>query len=139
MKKIVIVDDHQIVIDEIKTLLEGQDHLHIIGEVNHAKELAKNTLNFQPDLLLLDSNLPEIDSLSLCELVRKSFPDTKLLIMTSFPDGKYIREMLRTGVDGCIFKDSEREVFIDAINTLISGKRYFDQRLETIIIENLNT
>ncbi len=127
--KIVLVDDHQIVIDGLKALLSDHEEIEIVGEANNGQEVIRNCLDLNPDLLLIDIGMPVMDGITTCAYIKKNHPEIKTLILTTFADRKNIRDMLKLDIDGYILKDSGKTVFIDAIRAVCNNEKYYDQRV----------
>lgn len=126
---IVIVDDHQIIIDGLKALLADQDLFKVIGSCHNGQELINHFLDPEPDLILIDISMPILDGIETARQVKHSHPSIKVLVMTTHADKPKIKEMLKIGVDGYILKDSGKAEFIEAITTVTNGDRYFDKRV----------
>ncbi|PHR23545.1 MAG: DNA-binding response regulator [Fluviicola sp.] len=138
MIKIITADDHQIVLDGLKALLEDQSEFQVIGEAKNGKELieACNTLN--PDLILTDIGMPVMDGIEALRSIKKTHPELKTLVLTTYTDRRNIREMLKIDVDGYLLKDSGKAVFIEAINTIMTGEKYYDKRVTEIMMNSFS-
>ena len=138
MIKIIAADDHQIVLDGLKALLEDQSEFQVIGEAKNGKELieACNTLN--PDLILTDIGMPVMDGIEALRSIKKTHPELKTLVLTTYTDRRNIREMLKIDVDGYLLKDSGKAVFIEAINTIMTGEKYYDKRVTEIMMNSFS-
>lgn len=134
MINIILVDDHQIVIDGLKALLSDQQDIQIIGEANNGKELIENSLDLNPDLILMDIGMPVMDGITACGKIKKTHPALKILILTTYADKKNIRDMLKLGVDGYMLKDSGKEIFIEAIHAIVNNETYYDKRVTDSIM-----
>lgn len=137
MTKIVIADDHQIVIDGIKSLLEREIDLEIAGQALTGKELLETGLLCEPDLILMDIGMPVMDGITASREIRKTHPEIRILVLTTYTDAKHIREMMKVGVNGYLLKDSGKDQFLEAIHTVMNGDKYFDQRVTEVIMNSL--
>lgn len=138
MTKIIIADDHQIIIDGLKALLQQEEQFQIIAEVSNGKALIDNGIALQPDLILMDIGMPIMNGIKAAKEIKKSHPDIKILVLTTYADHKNIKEMLRIGVDGYILKDSGKDNFITAIRTIIQGQTYYDKRVTEVLMNSFN-
>lgn len=138
MIKIITADDHQIVLDGLKALLEDQSEFQVIGEAKNGAELieACNTLN--PDLILTDIGMPVLDGIEALRSIKKTHPNLKTLVLTTYTDRRNIREMLKIDVDGYLLKDSGKAVFIEAINAIMTGEKYYDKRVTEIMMNSFS-
>lgn len=136
--KIAIADDHQIIIDGIKALLQNETQYQIIAEATNGKILIEKAIPQQPDLVLLDIGMPVMDGITTAREIRKNHPHIKILILTTYTDPKHIKEMLKIGVDGYMLKDSGKDNFINAIQSIIQGNTYYDSRITEIMMNSFN-
>jgi DNA-binding NarL/FixJ family response regulator len=134
MIKILIADDHQIVIDGLKALLMDQKDFEIIGEVNNGQELIEACERLKPDLVLSDIGMPIMDGIAASRSLKAKDSTIKILVLTTYTVKKNIREMLKIGVDGYVLKDSGKDIFIEAIQTIIKGETYYDKRVTDIMM-----
>ena len=128
--KVVIVDDHKMVREGIRQLLEFDGKIKVLGEAGNGLEcleyLEKNEL---PDVLLLDINMPEMNGLEVLKYIRKNKIKTKVLILTVHNEIEYLVNAVDLKVDGYILKDSESEVLKSAIYSVCDGENYFQPEL----------
>ena len=128
--KVVIVDDHKMVREGIRQLLEFDGKIKVLGEAGNGLEcleyLEKNEL---PDVLLLDINMPEMNGLEVLKYIRKHKIKTKVLILTVHNEIEYLVNAVDLKVDGYILKDSESEVLKNAIYSVCDGENYFQPEL----------
>lgn len=136
MIRLLIADDHQIIIDGIKALLENEPFVTIVGQATNGKELIDNGLLLDPNFILMDIGMPVMDGIVASRVIKKSHPGIKILVLTTYADPKTIREMLKTGVDGYVLKDSGKAVFMEAIQTIMEGNTYFDRRVTEVMMNS---
>src|SRR5258706_6660470 len=138
MIKIFIIDDHPLVIDGIKTMLKDVNYLQIVSAAKNANE-ALQFLNQSPDsdVILLDINLPDIDGLRLCELIREKNKTAKIIGLTYVNEAGIITQLIKKGANGYLLKSMEREELIDAINQVLDGSVYLSKAANEKIIQQL--
>ncbi|MCJ8291040.1 MAG: response regulator transcription factor [Crocinitomicaceae bacterium] len=138
MIKIITADDHQIVLDGLKALLEDQSEFQVIGEAKNGKELIEACNKLNPDLILTDIGMPVMDGIEALRSIKKTHPELKTLVLTTYTDRRNIREMLKIDVDGYLLKDSGKAVFIEAINAIMTGEKYYDKRVTEIMMNSFS-
>ena len=140
MIKILIVDDHPLVIDGIKTMLKDETYLHIEAAAKNAKEaLAFLSGDIPFDVVLLDVNLPDIDGLRLCELIREKNKTIKILGLTYINEAGIITQLIKKGANGYLLKSMEREELIEAINSVMDGTIYLSKAANEKILQQLQS
>ena len=127
---VMIVDDHKMVIEGIKQLLEFDGKIKVVSEADNGFEcleyLEKNIL---PDVLLLDINMPEMNGLEVLQNIRNKKIDVKTIILTVHNEVEYLLRAIDLKVDGYILKDSESEVLKNAIYSVCNGEKYVQPEL----------
>lgn len=98
--KIAITDDHVMVLQGIKTMLEGAEGLSVIDTYTCAQETIEGLKNQVPHVLLLDINLPDINGIDLSKQLLKKYPELKIIALTNFEDVSFVKRMLKNGVHG---------------------------------------
>lgn len=137
MIKIILVDDHKIVLDGLKALLSTADELEIIGEAQNGLILLHQLKTLEPDLILLDIGMPVMDGIEAATKVKKLYPNVKILILSTYADNLKIKKMLHIGVDGYILKDSDKGALLNAIKTVMfADQKYYDQRVTDVIMNS---
>jgi two-component system nitrate/nitrite response regulator NarL len=136
--KLFIVDDHQLVIDGLQSLLCNEDKYQIVGHSNKPLEVLKRLEENPADILLTDINMPEMSGVELTRLVKKRFPSIKIIALSMFGDKQVIREMIDAGVSGYILKNTGKQELLEALNRILSGHTYFSEEVTLELMKNLN-
>lgn len=137
MIRIIIADDHQMFIDGVKALLENEDDLKVVGEALNGKQVL-GLLEHEPaDLILLDVNMPEMDGIETCKLVKQQYHDIKVLMLTMYNNAEFIYGLINVGANGYILKNTGKAELLDAIKTLYSGKTYYSKEVTETILQSL--
>jgi len=132
--QIAIVDDHQIVRDGIKILLEDEPGFDIAFEAESGDKAVKLSEEHEPDLIIMDITMPIMNGIEATQIIKEKFPDIKILALTMLTEDQHIRKMIKAGASGYILKSSGKEELIKAINSIIDGKHYFsDDATQTIL------
>jgi len=122
--RVVIVDDHQMVAEGIEAILETYDDIEVAATLSNAKAIIDQIETLQPDVVLLDLNMPGMNGLSATEHLLEIRPQTRILILSMHDSPEYIQTALSFGAVGYILKDVPTEEIKTAIDTVMSGKQY---------------
>lgn len=119
-----IVDDHYMVIEGIRSLLQNESNIEWVGHATNAISCLGFLKQHQPDVILMDINLPDMSGIDLCKEVRKLYPSIYILGLSTFNQQPFIRNMLDNGASGYVLKNATKEEILDAVKTASSGKSY---------------
>lgn len=133
MISIFIVDDHPIVIEGLKSVIERLKDHQVAGMAHNAIDAINCLKKVQVDVLLLDINLPDISGIDLCKKVRKEFPAVKILGISTFSERSYISRMVQNGAHGYLIKSASQEEIADAIASVMQGKLYMSLNMEHLL------
>lgn len=134
--KICVVDDHEIFRDGLKFILSQVLNYQIVGEAGNGKEFLNLLTYMQPDVVLMDISMPEMDGIDASEQALKKCPGIKIIALSSYGDDLYYYKMVKAGVMGFVQKKSGKDELEKAINTVMNGENYFPpQLLQKIIIK----
>lgn len=126
---VVIVDDHKMIREGIRQLLEFDGKIKVIGEAGNGVECVELLKDVLPDVLLLDINMPEMNGLEVLQYIRNNKIDTKVLILTVHNEIEYLVKAVDIGIDGYVLKDSESEILKHAIFAVCEGENYIQPEL----------
>lgn len=124
MIKVFITDDHYMVVEGIRSLLSGEKDIELIGSASNASSCLAFLKNSQPDVLLLDINLPDINGIDLCKEIRQLYPSVFILGLSTFNQASYIKEMMDNGASGYVLKNATQKELTEAIHLASIGKIY---------------
>lgn len=127
--RILLVDDHQIVLDSLSWLLASFDKIEVAGKFTDGNDALKYYSNDGADLIITDMRMPVMSGLELCIAARKINPDVKVLMLTMIEDAKQIREAVKIGVNGYLLKMADADELLSAIRAILDGKRYFSDEV----------
>ncbi|ADY51998.1 two component transcriptional regulator, LuxR family [Pseudopedobacter saltans DSM 12145] len=139
MINIILTEDHPIVRNGIKLLLESQQNFCVIGEASNGKEtlrLFRN--NVIPDVLITDISMDDMDGLQLTEEIRSNYPQVKIMILSMIGQREFISNCFAKGANAYLLKKSSYEEMLFAINHVAKGGRYLCDELSMDLIENMN-
>ncbi|MBG7629416.1 MAG: response regulator transcription factor [Bacteroidetes bacterium] len=135
--RIVLVDDHAIVRDGIKYLLEEDENLTIIGEGSNGLEAIELVKNLNPDLLIIDVRMPEMNGIEALKLINSTPTNTKSIVLSMHDSEEYILESIEANAMGYLLKDASKAEVLKAIHTVYNGEKYFSGDISNIIVNNL--
>ena len=127
--KVMIADDHSLIREGIKQLLEFDGSIEVIAEASNGVDCLEKLENINPDVLLLDINMPEKNGLEVLEEIKKNDYEVKVLILTVHNELEYLLKAIDIGVNGYILKDSESAELKKAIQAVLSGENYIQASL----------
>ena len=127
--KILIADDHALLRQGIKRVLNFEDDLEVVGEAEDGQETLARTLVLQPDILLLDLNMPGLSGLEVTKQLQAAKCKTKIIALTIHDSDNYVLEMLKNGALGYLLKDVEPSVLIKAIHVVNEGNTFVYPKL----------
>lgn len=134
---IIIVDDHKIFRDGLIMLLNNFDFVTVAGEAANGEEFLELIENVEPDIVLMDINMPKMNGIEATKQALKKYPELKVIALTSFADDEYIEQMISAGVEGYMLKRSDIEDFEKAIKKVAAGGSYFSSEIIKVISRNL--
>jgi DNA-binding NarL/FixJ family response regulator len=136
--RILIADDHDLMRRGVKSLLTSHPGWEVCGEAHTGREAVAQAETLKPDVVILDISMPDLNGIEAARRIRKSSPNTEVLILSVHYSDQLIREMLEAGVRGYIVKsDSDRDLVI-AVETLANHKPFFTPRATEVILSNLS-
>lgn len=135
MINILIADDHQLLIDGIKTALSDIEDIAVVAEANNGyKVIEKLDSGVPVDVILMDINMPLCDGLNCTKLVVKKYPSVKIIALSQYDEKRFVKQMVKNGASGYLLKDTGKDTLINAIRTVHGGEKYFCERLSMRLI-----
>ncbi len=123
-KNIVLAEDHRLLREGLKALLQTEKDLQIIGEAENGLEAIRCVEKHAPDLILLDLSMPKMSGISVIKEIKSRFPEVKILALTIHESDQYVLEAFQSGTDGYCLKDASRDELLIAIKSVLNGKTY---------------
>ncbi|SDG33513.1 response regulator [Pelagibacterium luteolum] len=133
--KVLLVDNHPLVLDGLKAILETYDHIAVVGAAPSALAALEIARTTAPDVVLMDINMPELNGLDAIELFKEQCPSTKLLMLSMHDSREYISTSVMYGASGYILKDVSTEEIIRAIDTVAAGGTFFSTGVSDVLLE----
>ncbi|HEY4552060.1 MAG TPA: response regulator transcription factor [Bacillaceae bacterium] len=122
MIKVLLVDDHTILRDGLKSLLDLEDDITVIGECTSGQDAIEKIEALKPDVVLMDINMPNKNGIEVTSAVKRRFPDLKVIMLTMYSHDEYFLASIREGADGYLLKDAPSGQVVEAIRTVVKGE-----------------
>lgn len=136
--RVVLADDHVFVRDGIKSLLENETNIEVVGEATDGLEALKIVETNKPDLLILDIRMPNMTGIEVVEKLRSQNNDVKIVMLSMHESEEYVLKSIKAGADGYLLKGSSKEEFLKALQTVANGGKYFSGDISSILIGQLS-
>lgn len=133
---VVLADDHTVVRNGIKMLLESEREIKVIGEANDGLEALEAVRLLQPDVLVIDIRMPNMNGLEATRKLRAYSDKTRALILSMHNDEEYILQSVEVGASGYLLKDTSKEEFLKAIRSIHKGGKYFSGDISNVLINS---
>ena len=132
--RVFIADDHELVRYALRTMLEAEPDIIVVGEAADGEQAVERVLDVVPDVVLLDMRMPKMTGVEVCRLIHEALPDPKILILTSFDDDDEVFGVLANGASGYIMKDTRPESVVQAVRAVADGQAVFDSKIASRVI-----
>ncbi len=134
--RVLIADDHMVVREGLKTLVNAQADMHVVGEADNGRTAVQLAVELKPDVLVMDVSMPEMGGAEATERLRRECPQVKVLALTFYEDRSYLRQMLDAGAAGYVLKRAVMEELVHAVRTVAAGGSYLDQTLANKVVSS---
>jgi DNA-binding NarL/FixJ family response regulator len=135
--KIVVVDDHGIVRDGLRLLMEQQDDMEVIDEAADGREAVELVRKLKPDVVLMDVTMPGLNGIEATRQIVREDPNVKVLALSGYSNKGFVTDMLKAGASGYILKDSLAGELIRAINVVMAGQQYLCPQVTGGVVEGI--
>lgn len=133
--KVVIVEDHKLFREGLKSLLSDKADLEVVGEAGDGLEAIRVVKKCRPELMLLDLSMPKMNGISVMKEIKNQFPDIKIMALTIHESDQYVLEAFEAGADGYCLKDAGRNELMVAVESVLQGKRYISPSISENVLE----
>jgi len=134
--RVVLVDDHDVIRTGLRTFLETQENIIVVGEANNGIDAVTITLATRPDVVVMDISMPEIDGMEATRRLKAKCPNCQVLALTVHKDKQYLFEMLRAGATGYVTKQAAADELVSAIRAVSMGQVYLQPTLARFLLED---
>ena len=136
--RIIIADDHELVREAMRSLLDSEPDLRIIDEAKDGQEIIELTRLQRPDLVIMDVRMPKMNGLEATQTIKEELPTTKVLIWSAYEDPLLVSEAVRAGADGYVLKLSLVQELVDAIRGVLRGESHYPWNAENSLSRHLS-
>jgi DNA-binding NarL/FixJ family response regulator len=132
--KVLIADDHHMVRQGIKQILELENDIEVVSQASNGEEAVKLSREYKPDVILMDINMPGMNGLQAIEELKKEEGIYKVVVLTIHQDREYLFKTIQLGAEGYVLKDAEASVLIEAIRTVYEGNTYIQPNMTSELV-----
>lgn len=134
--KVLLVDDHQIIRDGVRAMLENTDDMQVIGSVPSGEDAINEARDQKPDVILMDIMMGGMTGIEATRWIKESDPEIKIILLTMEISKEYVSAGIKSGVDGYLPKDVDRDTLLGAIRTVRGGGRFFNDAIMKLVFED---
>jgi DNA-binding NarL/FixJ family response regulator len=135
--KILVVDDHRVIRDGLRMMLDSDDEFQVIGEARDGKEALELTRVLNPDVVLMDISMPGMDGITATHQISESYPNVKVLVLTMYTKSQYVKELTDVGATGFLTKNVAQDDLREAIHTVVRGEFYLHPEIAGVAFKEL--
>jgi two-component system, NarL family, response regulator NreC len=133
--KVLIADDHQLFREGLVNLISSAPDIEVIGEAKDGLEATKKAKKLKPDLILIDIGMPNMNGIEATRLIKKDDPSIKIIAVSMHSDRQFVKGVLEAGADGYLLKNCTYRQLIDAVQSVVSGKKYLSDDITEMVIQ----
>jgi DNA-binding NarL/FixJ family response regulator len=138
MIRIIVVDDQEIVCQGLTTILNNDPLIKVIATANDGLEALRLVEELQPDLVLMDLKMPELNGIQTTQRIRQRFPQVRVLVLTTYDDDEWLFDAIRAGAAGYLLKDTPSADLIKAIKGTVTGDTFLDPAVAGKVLTNIS-
>ncbi|OEF97699.1 response regulator transcription factor [Desulfuribacillus alkaliarsenatis] len=135
MVRLYIADDHALFREGLVRIFDLEDDIEVVGQATDGEQAIQHVIEIQPDVVLMDINMPKVTGVEATKKIKKLLPDVKIIILSIHDDESYIFETIRAGASGYLLKDVEGRVLVDAINHVANGGSFIHPRVTSKVLK----
>jgi DNA-binding NarL/FixJ family response regulator len=133
--RILLVDDHQVLREGLRSLLEQEPEMEVVGEAGDGMMALRLVRELQPDIVIMDVNMEGMDGIDATRMIGREHPNTKVLGLSMFLRKTFVTEMIRSGAAGYLLKDNAFAEIVEAIRTILSGEKYVCSKVAALLVD----
>lgn len=134
--KVLLVDDHHVVRNGIRVLLEGLEDIEVVGEAGDGLEALEKVKVLNPDIVMVDISMPGMNGIQTTEALQKQYKTIRVLVLSMHDNEDYILKSIEAGAYGYLLKDTTKDEMLKAIRTVSGGEKYFSNSVSNIIVNS---
>ncbi len=133
--RILLVDDHQVLREGLRALVERQRDMEVVGEAGDGRTALQFVRDLQPDIVIMDVNMPGLDGIDATRLIAREYPKTRVLVLSMYLRKTFVSEMFKSGASGYILKEDAFAEIAKAIRTVITRERYVCSKVANLLVD----
>jgi DNA-binding NarL/FixJ family response regulator len=137
--KILIADDHGVVAEGLKHLIEAQPDMQVVGTVGDGREAVRLAREAQPDVVLMDLSMPELNGADATRAILERDARCRVIVLSMYAEREYVRRALQAGASGYVVKRSAAKEVVEAIRAVYAGQRYLSPKVADVVIDDYTT
>jgi two-component system, NarL family, response regulator NreC len=134
--KVLLVDDHAILREGLRMVLEAQPGISVVGEAENGREALEMVEELHPDVVVMDIAMPQMNGAEATRQIKRRFPATKVLILTMHENQQYLIQIVNAGAIGCVLKRSAGAELVTAVRAAARGESYFSPSMASMLLED---
>lgn len=136
MQRLLICDDHQLVVDGFKNILESNPHVELVGSANNGQRAIEIAENIPLDIILMDIDMPVLNGVEATRILKKKFDHLKIIIISMHGEKAMIKKMMEIGADGYLLKNATQEELFAAIDKVANGGKFFSEDITLSLLSD---
>jgi DNA-binding NarL/FixJ family response regulator len=133
---IILADDHRILRDGLRAIIEKQPDMEVLGEAENGRDAVELVHVKKPDIVIMDISMPDMNGIEATRRIIAACPETKVLALSMHADRRYVMEMLQAGAAGYILKDAASEELVHALNAIRDGHKYLCHKIADVVLRD---
>lgn len=127
--RIIITDDHQLILDGLRSIIAGESDLQLLAEANNGQQALFLCESLQPDLVLMDIDMPVMNGLEATTQIKKKFPSVRVMVLTMHDEAALVKRIMEIGADGYMLKNADQEELLSAIRKVAGGEKHYSEKV----------
>ena len=133
--RVYIADDHAIIRDGLRALLEARDDIEVVGDAGDGRQAVAEIRSVRPDVVLMDISMPQMNGIEAAALVRDAAPQARVIMLSMHATSEHLFRALQAGARGYVLKNSAGGELVDAVRAVHAGKRYFSAKIADLLVD----
>jgi len=134
--RVLIADDHKIMLAGLRSLLEKQTDIEVVGEADNGRKAVRMAQEKKPDVIVMDVSMPDLNGIEATKQIIESLPETRVIALSMHSDKRFVMGMLRAGASGYLLKDCASQELANAIDQVARGKKYLSPEITGVVIDD---
>ena len=135
MINVLVADDQELIRQSLQIVLDSKEGIQVIGAAANGQEVIQQVRKQRPDVILMDIRMPKVDGVQCTQIIKESYPEVKIIILTTFDDDEYVYNALKYGASGYLLKGVSMDELENAIRTVYSGKAMINPDIATKVLQ----